>query len=68
VLVLGCTGMMGVAKEMEKLLKRDGYDVPVVNPVAASLKLAESLVSMKLKQSRLTYMPPPKKARSYSPH
>jgi allantoin racemase len=68
VLVLGCTGMMGVAKEMEKLLKQDGYDVPVVNPVAASLKLAESLVSMKLKHSRLTYMSPPEKARSYSPH
>jgi len=68
VLVLGCTGMMGVAKEMEKLLKQGGYDVPVVNPAAASLKFAESLVSMKLKQSRLTYMPPPEKARSYSPH
>jgi allantoin racemase len=66
-LVLGCTGMMGVAKEMEKLLKQGGYDVPVVDPAAASLKFAESLVSMKLKQSRLTYMPPPEKARSYSP-
>jgi allantoin racemase len=67
VLVLGCTGMMGVAKEMEKLLKQDGYEVPVVDPAAASLKFAESLVSMKLKQSRLTYMSPPEKARSYSP-
>jgi len=63
VLVLGCTGMMGVAKEVEKRLKRDGHDVPVIDPVAASLKFAESLVSMGVKQSRLTYMPPPKKAR-----
>ncbi|WP_455286354.1 aspartate/glutamate racemase family protein [[Eubacterium] cellulosolvens] len=63
VLVLGCTGMMGVAKEVEKRLKRDGYDVPVIDAVAASLKFAESLVSMGLKQSRLTFMPPPKKAR-----
>jgi len=38
VLVLGCTGMMGVAKEVEKQLRRDGYDVPVIDPVAASLK------------------------------
>jgi len=68
VLVLGCTGMMGVAREMEKLLKQSGYDVPVVDAAAASLKFAESLVSMKLKQSRLTYMSPPEKARSYSPH
>jgi len=66
-LVLGCTGMMGVAKEMEKRLKQDGFDVPVVDPAAASLKFAESLVSMGLKQSRLTYMPPPEKSRSVSP-
>lgn len=65
VLVLGCTGMMGVAKEMERLLKQDGYEVPVVDPAAASLKFAESLVSMKLKQSRVTYMSPPEKARNY---
>jgi len=67
VLVLGCTGMMGVAKEMEKWLKKDGYEVPVVDPAAASLKFAESLVSMGLKQSRLTYMPPPEKTRTVSP-
>jgi len=63
VLVLGCTGMMGVAKEIEKRLKNDGYDVPVIDAVAASLKFAESLVSMGVKHSRLTYMTPPKKAR-----
>jgi len=63
VLVLGCTGMMGVAREVERRLKRDGYDVPVIDPVAASLKFAESLVSMGVRQSRLTSMPPPKKVR-----
>jgi allantoin racemase len=67
VLVLGCTGMMGVAKEMEKRLKRDGYEVPVVDPAAASLKFAESLVSMGLKQSRLTAMQPPEKTRTGYP-
>ncbi len=67
VLVLGCTGMMGVAKEMEKQLKRDGYEVPVVDPAGAALKFAESLVSMGLKQSRLTSMPPPEKTRTVSP-
>jgi Asp/Glu/hydantoin racemase len=39
-LVLGCTGMVGVVKEMEKQLRRDGYEAPVVDPVAASLKFA----------------------------
>jgi allantoin racemase len=64
VLVLGCTGMMGVAKELEKLLRKDGYEVPVVNAAAASLKFVEAIASMGLKQSRLTYMPPPEKART----
>jgi allantoin racemase len=67
VLVLGCTGMMGVAREVEQRLIRDGYDVPVIDPVAASLKFAESLVSMGVKHSRLTYMPPSKKPRSGYP-
>jgi allantoin racemase len=67
VLVLGCTGMMGVAQELEKLLEEDGYEVPVVNAAAASLKFTEALVSMGLKQSRLTYMTPPKKARTGFP-
>jgi len=39
----------------------------VVDPVGASLKFAEALVSMGLKQSRLTAMPPPKKARTELP-
>jgi allantoin racemase len=67
VLVLGCTGMTGVAKKVESLLKEDGYEVPVVNAAAACLKLAEVLVSMGLKQSRLTSMRPPNKVRSVFP-
>jgi allantoin racemase len=67
VLVLGCTGMMGVAKELESRLKRAGYDVPVVDPAAAALKFAEGLVAMGLKQSRLTSMVPPAKARTGLP-
>ncbi len=67
VLVLGCTGMMGVAKELEQMLKKDGYEVPVVNAAAASLKFTESLASMGLKQSRLTYMTPPEKTRTGFP-
>jgi Asp/Glu/hydantoin racemase len=55
-----------------KQAQKEGYDVVIsdcfLDPAAASLKFAESLVSMKLKHSRLTYMPPPEKSRSYSPH
>jgi allantoin racemase len=58
VLVLGCTGMMGVAENLQKKLFDAGYDVPVVSPTAAALKLTETLVSLGLRQSRLTYMRP----------
>ncbi|EWG12958.1 aspartate/glutamate racemase family protein [Cytobacillus firmus] len=62
-LVLGCTGFMGVAAELQERLKQNGYDVPVIDPVFAATKLLESLISMGVKQSRLTYMTPPSKKR-----
>lgn len=67
VLVLGCTGMRGVAKELQERLKLEGYEVPVVDPMAAALKFSEALVSMGLKQSRITAMTPPEKPRTESP-
>jgi allantoin racemase len=64
VLVLGCTGMTGVASDLSRMLKAKGYDVPVIDPSAASLKFAEALVRMGIKQSKLTYMEPPEKERT----
>jgi allantoin racemase len=58
VLVLGCTGMMGVAKQLQQTLKDGGLDVPVVDPVAAAMKLAETTVSLGVRQSRLAYHKP----------
>ena len=63
VLVLGCTGMTGVASDLSRMLKEKGYDVPVIDPSAASLKFAEALVRMGVKQSKITYMEPPEKER-----
>lgn len=57
-LILGCTGMMGVAESLQSRLKDASFDVPVVSPTAAALKLAETLVSLGLRQSRQTYMRP----------
>ncbi|WP_419881792.1 aspartate/glutamate racemase family protein [Peribacillus sp. B-H-3] len=62
-LVLGCTGFMGVAAELQKRLKQNGFDVPVIDPVFAATRLLESLITMGVKQSRLTYMTPPSKQR-----
>jgi Asp/Glu/hydantoin racemase len=54
--------MMGVATQLKTLLVADGMDAPVIDPVAASIKLAETLaetmVALGLRQSRLTYPEP----------
>ncbi|WP_312113067.1 aspartate/glutamate racemase family protein [Brevibacillus reuszeri] len=57
VLVLGCMSMafLQVAEDMQKLL-----EIPVINPAKAALKLAESLASCGLKQSKAAFTVPPK--------
>ena len=61
ILILGCTGMMGLAQEVEKGLKDRGYEVPVIDPVKAAVKTAEALVDMGLSHSKRTYPYPPEK-------
>jgi allantoin racemase len=61
VLVLGCTGMMGVAEELQSKLRDAGFEVPVISPTAAAVKLAETLVQLGLPYSRRTYMQPKSK-------
>jgi allantoin racemase len=58
VLVLGCTGMMGVAEDLQAKLHKAGFEVPVVSPTAAAVHLAETMVRLGLRHSRLTYMRP----------
>jgi allantoin racemase len=55
VLVLGCTGMMGVAASVQQRLNDKGYDVPVVNPAEACLRFMECLLVMGIKQSGIAY-------------
>lgn len=57
VLIPGCFGMIGLAERMQHEL-----GVPVVDPAGASVKLIETLVDLKLSQSKLAFpIPPPKK-------
>ena len=63
VLILGCTGMMGVADSLHEMLREKGYDVPVIDPAAASVKFLEAVIGLGVKHSRLTYMTPPEKER-----
>lgn len=49
VLILGCTGMTGIA---ERITKEIG--VPVVDPLPTAIKFAETLVSLRLSHSKLS--------------
>ena len=61
IIVFGCTGMKGLAQQVEQALEEQGYTVPVIDPSLAALKLAEALVDMGLSHSKRTYPPPPPK-------
>jgi allantoin racemase len=61
VIVLGCTGLAGLAEQVKAGLARAGYEVPVVDPAATALKVAEALVDSGLAHSKLTYPHPPEK-------
>jgi allantoin racemase len=63
VIVLGCTGMIGVAAALQERLAKDGVFVPVVDPTGAAVLWLESSVRLGVRPSRTTYMPPPAKAR-----
>lgn len=55
-LILGCTGMTGMAKKLSKEL-----GVHVLDPLPTAVKLVETLASLRLTQSKLTYPVPPEK-------
>ena len=61
VLIMGCTGIIGVTEEMTGRLKVDGYDVPVLEAAQCAVTLTELYARMGLYQSRQTYMEPPEK-------
>ncbi|GGZ02972.1 aspartate/glutamate racemase family protein [Streptomyces poonensis] len=63
VIVLGCTGMLGVAAALQERLARQGPFVPVVDPTAAALTWLETQVRLGLRPSRTTYLPPRRKNR-----
>ena len=62
ILVLGCTGMIGVARQLQDALHARGLHVPVLDPPGVAIKMAEMLSDLELAQSKLSYPLPPKKA------
>mgnify|MGYP000244581468 CR=1 FL=1 len=60
VLILGCTGLVGYAEDLQKELK-----VPVIYPGLVALKIAETLVRLNLRHSKKAYPKPLPKKRIY---
>lgn len=56
-LILGCTGMTGMAERVAKEL-----GVFVVDPLPTAVKFSETLVSLRLSHSKLAYPVPPEKS------
>ncbi|MER7055059.1 aspartate/glutamate racemase family protein [Streptomyces sp. NPDC000351] len=63
VIVLGCTGMLGVAAALQERLAAEGPFVPVVDPTGAAIMWLESQVRLGVRPSRTTYQPPRRKDR-----
>jgi len=61
VIVPGCTEMIGMAPVVQEGLAERGCEVPVMDPPAVAVKLAEGLVDMGLAHSKRTYPLPPAK-------
>ena len=60
VILLGCTGMFGAAAGLRAALLAAGHDVPVIDPVPATVQVAAALVFAGLAHSKAAYPPPPR--------
>ncbi len=66
VLIVGCTGMVGVAQSLQIQLKEKGYDLPVLDPIPLAVRLAKMLVQSGVSHSKVAYPAPrPKVIRGY---
>ena len=54
-IVLGCTGMLDVAQDVQQALLDLDKPAPVISPTTAAVTFLQSLVRNQLSQSRLTY-------------
>lgn len=65
VVILGCTGMLGLADSLAGELAPQGHpDVPVLDPVPVTVRVAEALADLGLSQSGRTYPPPDPRAQA----
>lgn len=60
-IIFGCTGMLGCADAVHEGLLKDGFNVPVIDPVPTAVNVAAALVRSRLSHSKQAYPPPPRK-------
>lgn len=60
-IILGCTGMVGVAQNLQKGLQSAGWDVPVIDPIPVTVRMAKVLVASGISHSKAVYPTPRKK-------
>lgn len=58
VVVLGCTGFLGCAEAIERRLSQAGHEVPVIDPIPATVCVAEAIAKSGLRHSKRTYATP----------
>ena len=63
-IVLGCTGMMGLAKDLETAAAEQGIPVPVVDPTGAAMGFLEMQIRNRISHSKVTYAVPTAKDRN----
>jgi allantoin racemase len=63
-IILGCTGMLGLAKSVEEELVRKNIPVPVIDPTGAAIGFLQALHRNSITHSRRTYHSPPDKERN----
>lgn len=60
-LVIGCTGMVGLAETLQNDLKDAGLPAPVIDPIPATVRIAKAVVECGLGHSKLAYPTPGQK-------
>jgi len=64
-IVLGCTGMLGLAQDLQNEVSKKNVYIPVIDPTAAAIGFLEQLHRSKISHSKLTYQRPVEKERNF---